>query len=174
VVVFEDETGFSEHPRISRVWARRGQPFRVPTASNHRRRLCLWVGGPPGGSARPDARAPGRYARIPGLADPLAAAMAGKGSPLVRGPSALASGASGQKVFGSPPPDPDGIPAALPARAQPAGANLAAVALRKDEQSLVQRLSIKLGGKSGKPPAAGQQKEFVVYVTFLKTFTLVP
>ena len=44
-MVFEDETGFTEHPRISRVWARRGQPFRVPTASNHRRRLNVfgWV-----------------------------------------------------------------------------------------------------------------------------------
>lgn len=43
--MFEDETGFTEHPRISRVWARQGQTFRVPTASNHRRRLNVfgWV-----------------------------------------------------------------------------------------------------------------------------------
>jgi hypothetical protein len=40
--VFEDETGFTEHPRISRVWARRARPFRVPTASNHRRRLNVF------------------------------------------------------------------------------------------------------------------------------------
>ena len=45
MMVFEDETGFTEHPRVSRVWARRGQPFRVPTASNHQRRLNVfgWV-----------------------------------------------------------------------------------------------------------------------------------
>ena len=44
-MIFEDETGFTEHPRVSRAWARRGQPFRVPTASNHRRRLNVfgWV-----------------------------------------------------------------------------------------------------------------------------------
>lgn len=44
-MVFEDETGFSQHPRLSRVWARRGQPFRVPTTSNHQRRLNVfgWV-----------------------------------------------------------------------------------------------------------------------------------
>jgi len=43
--VFEEETGFTEPPRVSRVWARRGQPFCVPTASNHRRRLNVfgWV-----------------------------------------------------------------------------------------------------------------------------------
>ena len=56
---------------------------------------CLWLGGPFGRSARPDARPPGQHPRIPGPADPPAAALAGKGPALVRGPSALASGASG-------------------------------------------------------------------------------
>lgn len=45
LVVFEDERGSTEHPRVSRVWARGAEPFRVPTASNHRQRLNVfgWV-----------------------------------------------------------------------------------------------------------------------------------
>jgi hypothetical protein len=46
-VIFEDETGFTEHPRVSRGWARRAEPFRVPTASNHRRRLNVFGGVAP-------------------------------------------------------------------------------------------------------------------------------
>jgi transposase len=43
--VFEDETGFSKHPRLRRLWARRGQRVRVPTRSEHRQRLNVfgWV-----------------------------------------------------------------------------------------------------------------------------------
>ncbi|MFQ6093530.1 MAG: IS630 family transposase [bacterium] len=44
-MVFQDETGFSLHPRLSRGWAKRGKPFKVPTTSQHRKRLNLsgWV-----------------------------------------------------------------------------------------------------------------------------------
>jgi len=44
-VVFEDETGFSLHPRLSLGWAKRGRRLRVPTSSEHRTRLNIfgWV-----------------------------------------------------------------------------------------------------------------------------------
>ena len=44
-MVFEDETGFTLHPRLGRGWARRGQRLRVPTTSQHHTRLnCFgWV-----------------------------------------------------------------------------------------------------------------------------------
>lgn len=44
-MVFEDETGFSQHPRLSRLWTQRGQRARIPTRSEHRQRLNVfgWV-----------------------------------------------------------------------------------------------------------------------------------
>lgn len=44
-MVFQDETGFSLHPRLGRVWAKKGQRFRVPTTSQHQHRLNVsgWV-----------------------------------------------------------------------------------------------------------------------------------
>lgn len=44
-MVFEDETGFSLHPRLSFGWAKRGKRLRVPTTSEHRQRLNIfgWV-----------------------------------------------------------------------------------------------------------------------------------
>lgn len=45
MVLFEDETGFSLHPKLGRVWAKKGsRPF-VYTRSQHQRRLNLfgWV-----------------------------------------------------------------------------------------------------------------------------------
>lgn len=44
-MVFEDETGFSLHPRLSVGWAKRGQRLRIPTTSEHRKRLNIfgWV-----------------------------------------------------------------------------------------------------------------------------------
>ena len=44
-VVFQDETGFSLHPRLGRGWAKKGKRLRVPTNSNHHERLNLsgWV-----------------------------------------------------------------------------------------------------------------------------------
>jgi transposase len=44
-VVFQDETGFTLHPRLGRGWARIGQRLRVATTSQHRKRLNLsgWV-----------------------------------------------------------------------------------------------------------------------------------
>jgi len=44
-VAFQDETGFSLHPRLGRGWAKRGHRFRVPTTSQHQQRLNLsgWV-----------------------------------------------------------------------------------------------------------------------------------
>lgn len=44
-MVFQDETGFTLHPRLGRGWAKRGQRLRVPTTSQHRQRLNLsgWV-----------------------------------------------------------------------------------------------------------------------------------
>jgi transposase len=44
-VVFQDETGFTLHPRLGFGWARRGQRLRVPTTSQHSTRLNLsgWV-----------------------------------------------------------------------------------------------------------------------------------
>jgi len=43
--VFEDETGFSLHPRLGIGWAKRGQRFRIPTTSQHQTRLNIfgWV-----------------------------------------------------------------------------------------------------------------------------------
>ena len=44
-MVFQDETGFSLHPRLGFGWARIGQRLRVSTTSQHQRRLNLsgWV-----------------------------------------------------------------------------------------------------------------------------------
>lgn len=44
-VVFQDETGFTLHPRLGRGWARIGQRLRVVTSSQHRQRLNIsgWV-----------------------------------------------------------------------------------------------------------------------------------
>jgi hypothetical protein len=44
-VVFEDETGFSLHPRLSVGWAKIGKRLRIPTTSQHRKRLNIfgWV-----------------------------------------------------------------------------------------------------------------------------------
>jgi hypothetical protein len=44
-VVFQDETGFTLHPRLGFGWARRGERLRVPTTSQHGTRLNLsgWV-----------------------------------------------------------------------------------------------------------------------------------
>ena len=44
-VIFEDETGFSLHPRLGRGWAKRGKRLKVPTASIHHPRLNVfgWV-----------------------------------------------------------------------------------------------------------------------------------
>lgn len=44
-MVFQDETGFTQHPRLGRGWARRGQRLRIPTTSQHRQRLNVsgWV-----------------------------------------------------------------------------------------------------------------------------------
>ena len=43
--MFQDETGFSLHPRLGFGWAHRGQRLRVPTTSTHNTRLNLsgWV-----------------------------------------------------------------------------------------------------------------------------------
>ena len=43
--MFEDETGFTRHPRVSRVWTPRGQRVRVATRSEHHKRLNVfgWV-----------------------------------------------------------------------------------------------------------------------------------
>ena len=45
LLVFADESGFSLHPRLGRVWARRGSRPIVPTTSQHHKRLNLfgWV-----------------------------------------------------------------------------------------------------------------------------------
>ena len=44
-MVFQDETGFTLHPRLGFGWARRGQRLRVPTTSQHCTRLNVsgWV-----------------------------------------------------------------------------------------------------------------------------------
>lgn len=44
-MVFQDETGFSLHPRLGRGWAKQGKRLRVPTTSQHRQRLNVsgWV-----------------------------------------------------------------------------------------------------------------------------------
>jgi len=43
--VFEDETGFTLHPRLGIGWAKRGRRFRIPTTSQHQVRLNIfgWV-----------------------------------------------------------------------------------------------------------------------------------
>jgi len=43
--VFQDETGFSLHPRLGRGWAKRGQRLRIATTRCHHTRLNLsgWV-----------------------------------------------------------------------------------------------------------------------------------
>lgn len=43
--MFQDETGFTLHPRLGRAWAKRGERLRIPTTSQHHRRLNLsgWV-----------------------------------------------------------------------------------------------------------------------------------
>jgi transposase len=43
--VFQDETGFSLHPRLSRGWGKIGQRLRILTTSQHRERLNIsgWV-----------------------------------------------------------------------------------------------------------------------------------
>lgn len=43
--MFQDETGFSLHPRLGRGWAKRGQRLRIVTTSQHRSRLNVsgWV-----------------------------------------------------------------------------------------------------------------------------------
>jgi len=44
-VVFQDETGFTLHPRVGRGWAPRGRRLWIPTTSQHRQRLNVsgWV-----------------------------------------------------------------------------------------------------------------------------------
>lgn len=44
-MVFQDETGFSLHPRLGRGWAKRGERLRIATTSCHHARLNLsgWV-----------------------------------------------------------------------------------------------------------------------------------
>ena len=44
-MVFQDETGFTLHPRLGRGWAKRGHSYRIPTTSQHQQRLNLsgWV-----------------------------------------------------------------------------------------------------------------------------------
>ena len=43
--MFEDEAGFTLHPRLGMGWAKRGRRFRIPTTSQHRTRLNIfgWV-----------------------------------------------------------------------------------------------------------------------------------
>jgi transposase len=45
VVLFEDETGFSLHPKLGRVWGKKGTKSYVYTKSQHQKRLNLfgWV-----------------------------------------------------------------------------------------------------------------------------------
>lgn len=44
-MVFQDECGFTLHPRLGRVWALIGKRLKVPTTSQHRKRLNVsgWV-----------------------------------------------------------------------------------------------------------------------------------
>jgi len=44
-VIFQDETGFTMHPRLGRGWVKKGQRLRILTASQHRDRLNIsgWV-----------------------------------------------------------------------------------------------------------------------------------
>lgn len=43
--MFEDETGFTLHPRLGMGWAKRGKRLRIPTTSQHHTRLNVfgWV-----------------------------------------------------------------------------------------------------------------------------------
>ncbi len=45
VILFEDESGFSLHPKLGRVWAEKGSQPYVYTRSQHQKRLNLfdWV-----------------------------------------------------------------------------------------------------------------------------------
>jgi len=45
LLIFQDESGFSLHPKLGRVWAKRGSQPTVPTTSQHHQRLNLfgWV-----------------------------------------------------------------------------------------------------------------------------------
>ncbi len=45
MVIFEDETGFTLHPRLGLGWAKKGKRLRIPTTSQHRQRLNVfgWV-----------------------------------------------------------------------------------------------------------------------------------
>lgn len=44
-IVFQDETGFTMHPRLSWGWAKKGKRLKIPTTSQHRVRLNIsgWV-----------------------------------------------------------------------------------------------------------------------------------
>lgn len=44
-MVFQDETGFSLHPRLGRGWGKRGRRLRIATTSQHQHRLNVsgWV-----------------------------------------------------------------------------------------------------------------------------------
>ena len=44
-VIFQDETGFTLHPRLGMGWAKRGKSLRIPTTSQHKQRLNVsgWV-----------------------------------------------------------------------------------------------------------------------------------
>ena len=44
-MVFQDECGFTLHPRLGRVWALIGKRLKVPTTSQHQKRLNVsgWV-----------------------------------------------------------------------------------------------------------------------------------
>lgn len=43
--MFEDETGFTLHPRLGRMWAKKGERVRIPTTSHHGARINIfgWV-----------------------------------------------------------------------------------------------------------------------------------
>lgn len=45
MLIFADESGFSSHPKLGRMWAKRGSQPAVPTTSQHCKRLNLfgWV-----------------------------------------------------------------------------------------------------------------------------------
>lgn len=44
-VVFEDETGFTSHPRLGMGWAKKGKRLKIPTTSEHNKRVNVfgWV-----------------------------------------------------------------------------------------------------------------------------------
>ncbi|MCI0597230.1 MAG: IS630 family transposase [candidate division Zixibacteria bacterium] len=43
--MFEDETGFTVHPKVGRGWAKKGKRLKIPTTSQHHARLNVfgWV-----------------------------------------------------------------------------------------------------------------------------------